>query len=206
MTSEAFPHPPWIQLMSRRPPRPSRRTARIDELERLVALGQTARGRGGPYSEPPFGGGRGRKRRGDVRLALLLLLQEEPRNGYQLMQEIEERSDGRWRPSPGSVYPTLQQLEDQGLIRPIERDGTKLFELTDAGRAHLADLGTHAAPWDSEDDPESTDDMKRELKKLVTAASLVMRAGEESQIARSAKVLADARRKVYRVLSEDADD
>ena len=96
-----------------------RREAKMDELERLVALRHMAGGGphgGGPFDRP-FGGGRGRKRRGDVRTALLLLLAEEPRNGYQLMQTIEERSDGRWRPSPGSVYPTLAQLEDEGLIR-----------------------------------------------------------------------------------------
>ena len=73
---------------------------------------------GGPgWGGGPFGGGRGRRRRGDVRTAMLMLLAEEPRNGYQLMQTIEERSGGRWRPSPGSVYPTLAQLEDEGLIR-----------------------------------------------------------------------------------------
>ncbi len=76
---------------------------------------------------------------GRVRAGLLLLLAEEPRNGYQLMQAIEERSGGRWRPSPGSVYPTLAQLEDEGLIRATERDAAKLFELTDAGRDHLAE-------------------------------------------------------------------
>ena len=110
----------------------------IDDLERLAALRHM---RGGPFGGPPFGGpfggGRGRRRRGDVRAAVLILLAEEPRNGYQLMQTIEERSDGRWRPSPGSVYPTLAQLEDEGLIRGIERDGTKLFELTDAGREQV---------------------------------------------------------------------
>ena len=88
----------------------------------------------------PFGGfgpgrgprGRGRKaRRGDIRTAALLLLNEEPRNGYQIMQEVEERSDGVWRPSPGSVYPALQQLEDEGLIRSEELEGRKLFALTD---------------------------------------------------------------------------
>src|SRR2546423_12154323 len=84
-----------------------------------------------------FGGGRGRRRRGDVRAALLLLLAREPRNGYQLMQAIEELSGGRWRPSPGSIYPTLAQLEDQGLIRALERDDVKLYEITDAGREHL---------------------------------------------------------------------
>ena len=79
--------------------------------------------------------GRGRKaRRGDIRTAALLLLAEEPRNGYQIMQEVEERSGGVWSPSPGSVYPALAQLEDEGLIRSEEIDGRKLFALTDAGR------------------------------------------------------------------------
>ena len=90
-----------------------------DDLERMASLRRYAAAPfgGGPMSGRPFGGGRGRKRRGDVRIALLMLLAEEPRNGYQLMQAIEERSGGRWRPSPGSVYPTLAQLEDEGLIR-----------------------------------------------------------------------------------------
>ena len=99
-----------------------------EELEELIAL---RRMRGGPFGGPgPFGHGprgrgrgRGRRRRGDVRLALLRLLAEEPRNGYQLMQTIEERSDGAWRPSPGSVYPTMAQLEDEGLIRSSEFEG-----------------------------------------------------------------------------------
>ncbi len=82
--------------------------------------------------------GRGRKaRRGDIRTAALLLLAEEPRNGYQIMQEVEERSEGVWRPSPGSVYPALAQLEDEGLIRSEEIDGRKLFAITDAGTAVL---------------------------------------------------------------------
>ena len=87
----------------------------------------------------PFGrGGRGKRaRRGDVRAAILLLLDEEPRNGYQLMQEIEERSEGVWRPSPGSVYPALQQLEDEGLVRSDETDGRRAFQLTDAGRTYV---------------------------------------------------------------------
>src|SRR4051812_14258198 len=82
-----------------------------------------------------------RARRGDVRTALLTLLAEEPRNGYQLMQEIEQRSEGAWRPSPGSVYPALQQLEDEGLIVTAERDGGRVYELTDTGRAHVAERG-----------------------------------------------------------------
>ena len=90
-----------------------------------------ALGAGGPPFGPgygPFGGGRGRRRRGDVRAGLLILLAEEPRNGYQLMQAIEERSGGRWRPSPGAVYPSLAQLEDEGLIQAIEAGDADLAE------------------------------------------------------------------------------
>src|ERR1700684_1140800 len=112
----------------------------------------------GGFEGFPFGGpgggrfGRGRKaRRGDIRTAALLLLAEEPRNGYQIMQEVQERSDGVWRPSPGSVYPALQQLEDEGLIRSSEGHGGtgKVFELTDAGKAHVQSRAADAqAPWE----------------------------------------------------------
>src|SRR5215210_6404897 len=106
---------------------------------------------GGPGFGPPFGPGFGRgprARRGDVRAALLVLLAEEPRNGYGLMQEIEQRSEGVWRPSPGSVYPALQLLEDEGLVRAEERDGSRVFTLTDTGREYVEsnDLG---APWEA---------------------------------------------------------
>ena len=133
-----------------------------EDLEDLIAL---RRMRGGPWGSGPFGGGpfgggpfggrhprgsgRGRARRGDVRLALLRLLAEEPRNGYQLMQTIEERSGGRWRPSPGSVYPTLSQLEDEGLVRSTESEGARHFEITDAGREHLETRADEPAPWDA---------------------------------------------------------
>src|SRR6476659_7019069 len=89
--------------------------------------GPRGRGRGRGFGRGP------RARRGDVRAALLVLLSEGPRNGYTLMQEIEDRTDGVWRPSPGSVYPTLAQLEDEGLVRTQETDGRKEFKITDAG-------------------------------------------------------------------------
>src|SRR6266446_675789 len=103
-----------------------------------------------PFADPRRHRGP-RAKRGDVRAAALVLLAEEPRNGYQIIQEIESRSGGVWRPSPGSVYPALQQLEDEGLIRAVEADpGRKAFELTEEGRAyverHADDL---AAPWDA---------------------------------------------------------
>src|SRR5580692_464544 len=110
-------------------------------------------GGGGPGFGPGGGGPRwrgGRKaRRGDIRTAALLLLAEEPRNGYQIMQEVQERSEGAWSPSPGSVYPALQQLEDEGLIRSEEVDGRKLFRLTDEGLAKVKERDPEQpAPWE----------------------------------------------------------
>src|ERR1700759_2935893 len=94
--------------------------------------------------------GRGRKaRRGDIRTAALLLLAEEPRNGYQIMQEVQERSEGAWAPSPGSTYPALSQLEDEGLIRSEEVDGRKLYVLTEDGRKAVDERPAEApAPWE----------------------------------------------------------
>jgi DNA-binding PadR family transcriptional regulator len=190
---------------------------KIEHLERLAALrhlGENAPfgggpmwGRGGPFGGGPFGGGRGRKRRGDVRTALLLLLAEEARNGYQLMQTIEERSGGRWRPSPGSVYPALAQLEDEGLIRATERDGTKLFEITDAGREQVASAHEQAAPWEMEEDPafEALAELRSLVHQIGMAAGQVVHAGNEEQIARARDTLSETRRRLYRILAEDDD-
>src|SRR3954454_23791642 len=121
--------------------------------------------RGGPHGRPrhhrhhgpppfgPWGGGPGfgrrrRMRRGDVRAALLVLLAEEPRNGYGLMQEIEERSEGEWRPSPGSVYPALALLEDEGLVRAEPEASARPFTLPDEGRAHVEEHRDELGePW-----------------------------------------------------------
>jgi DNA-binding PadR family transcriptional regulator len=199
----------WMR-MSRGGGRGSRRHAKMDDLERLVALRHLVGGGhhgGGPFDRP-YGGGRGRKRRGDVQTALLLLLAEEPRNGYQLMQTIEERSDGRWRPSPGSVYPTLSQLEDRGLIRATEIEGQKVFELTDAGRAAVAERDDAPAPW--EGGAEFDEDANRKLRELIgglaAAAMQVQRAGDEQQIERARELLIEARRGLYRILAEDTDE
>jgi DNA-binding PadR family transcriptional regulator len=185
-----------------------RRRPRQDDLERMAALRHAMGGRhggGGPGFDPPFGGGRGRRRRGDVRVALLLLLAEEPRNGYQLMQTIEERSGGRWRPSPGSVYPTLAQLEDEGLIRSTDREGTKLFEITDAGRDHVAGRDEELAPWESEEEPETVADLKSEMRQLHTTTAFVLHAGDPAQIQQAAQLLAETRRALFRLLAEESD-
>ncbi len=205
-TQHLPPHLGWLFAKGRDRPR----HMRPDDLERLAALRHVRGGPpfgGGPMFGHPFGGGRGRKRRGDVRVALLMLLAEEPRNGYQLMQAIEERSGGRWRPSPGSVYPTLAQLEDEGLIRAAEHDGTKLFELTDAGRTHLEERPDAAAPWEAGDDPDAHTfiEVRALLIQVGKAAWEVAQVGDERQIAQACDTLAEARRALYRILAEEGD-
>jgi DNA-binding PadR family transcriptional regulator len=167
----------------------------------------------GPWMGPLFGGmpggpGFGRRRRasrGDVRTAALLLLAEEPRNGYQIMQELEERSEGLWRPSPGSVYPALQQLEDEGLIRSDEADGRRLYHLTDAGRAYVDERPEdEPAPWETFTDTLSGQHAETGalMRDVGMAFAQVMHAGSEAQVAEAGKVLADTRRALYRILAE----
>jgi DNA-binding PadR family transcriptional regulator len=136
------------------------------------------------------------------------LLAEEPRNGYQLMQAIEERSEGRWRPSPGSVYPRLAQLEDEGLIRSVETEGVRRFEITDAGRAHLDSRADEPAPW--EPAAEDAENPLTELAPLVIqigkATFQVASVGDHAQRDRARALLADTRRGLYRILAEDADE
>jgi DNA-binding PadR family transcriptional regulator len=162
-------------------------------------------GFGGPGG--PHRGGRGRRaRRGDIRAAALLLLAEEPRNGYGLMQEIEERSGGVWRPSPGSVYPALAQLEDEGLVRSVEHDGRKLFELTDEGRAHVDEhrerFGT---PWETvaEGVPAELHELRLAAQALAVAAMQVAQTGSKAQLDEAKRILEDARRGLYRLLAGD---
>ncbi len=200
--------PPHLGRLMAKGPGRGRDMSR-DELKRMAVLRHYAGTPfgGGPMSGNPFGGGRGRKRRGDVRVALMMLLAEEPRNGYQLMQAIEERSGGRWRPSPGSVYPTLAQLEDEGLIRAAEQDGTKLFELTDAGRSQLEERADTAAPWDAADDPGAHTfiEVRALLMQVGKAAWEVAQVGDERQVAQASDVLSEARRALYRILAEEGD-
>jgi DNA-binding PadR family transcriptional regulator len=172
----------------------------------------------GPGGGPPWGVGqvefgpgphffrhRRRMRRGDVRAALLVLLAEEPRNGYGLMQEIERRSEGAWRPSPGSVYPALQQLEDEGLVRADESEGRKLFHLTDAGREAAAATAGEAAPWDTASDSVDSDawQLFGVARQVGMAIFQIAQAGTAEQIAAAREVLTNARRSLYGILAED---
>jgi DNA-binding PadR family transcriptional regulator len=156
-------------------------------------------GRGGPHR-------RGRRSRGDVRAALLLLLDEEPRNGYALMQEVEQRSSGAWRPSSGSVYPALAQLEDEGLIAPAEGQQGKAFALTDAGREYVAEhRGRLGVPWEeaTEGMPEGLRELRRAGGQLGMASMQVAQTGDPQLIAGARQILEDARKALYRLLAGD---
>jgi DNA-binding PadR family transcriptional regulator len=156
------------------------------------------------------GRGHHRARRGDVRAAILDLLADgQPRNGYQLIQEIAERTNGVWRPSAGSVYPALQQLEDEGLISPEGEGRRRLYALTDDGRgyvqAHTEEL---RASWGAA--AGRTDDAAIELgvlfRQVALAAMEVRRAGTPSQVAAAKRVLTEARKALYLILANDVDD
>ena len=175
--------------------------------------GRRGRGYGGPQFAGwwPGDGGRqrSRPRRGDVRLAVLMLLTERSMHGYQIITELTERSEGNWRPSPGSVYPTLQQLEDEGLVSAAERDGRRTFELTEAGRTAIAELTKgRRAPWEdmAEESDDGTTTLRRRAMQVAAAIMQVVTGGSEDQVARAEKVLADTQRALYRILSEDAQE
>jgi len=163
--------------------------------------GPAGRGLGGPFR------GRGRMaRRGDVRTAILVLLAERPMHGYQVIGELEARSEGRWRPSAGSVYPTLQQLEDEGLVGSEEIDGRRVFSLTEAGRAETARRGdTAGAPWEAVgtagDDPGF--DLRRLVFQLGAAAMQVAEVGSSRSLDEARDILTDARRRLYRLLADE---
>ena len=172
------------------------------------------RGRGGPWGFPGggFGGlppwveGRSKARRGDVRAALLALIAEEPRNGYQLIQEIAERSDGEWRPSPGAVYPALQQLTDEGLIEAEEHDGRRTFRLSETGRTYVNEHPDEVhAPWEA-----MTSDVRDDVRELFgtaartgSAVMQIVHTGSEEQVAQAKQILSETRRKLYQLLAED---
>lgn len=151
--------------------------------------------------------------RGDVRVAILALLAEQPMHGYQIIQQIEERSGGAWKPSPGSVYPTLQLLTDEGVVDVEEEGGRKTYSLTEAGRAEAADK---PAPWRAgeEDDARSTGGtsartdgpgfgaLSKSGANLAQAAMQVGRTGTPAQVQQAIEILDDARRRLYAILAE----
>lgn len=161
-------------------------------------------GPGMGYGPGPGYFGRQKAGRGDVRLAILHLLEEKPMHGYQIMQELEERTGGMWRPSPGAIYPTLQQLEDEGLVHADEQAGKKVYTLTDDGRAQVQERGS-TPPWERFEYKVDNDLVNlRDVGFQVGAAVMqVSRAGSRSQVAKTREILEEARRQIYQVLAED---
>jgi DNA-binding PadR family transcriptional regulator len=150
-----------------------------------------------------------RARRGNVRAAILSLLAEQPRNGYQIMRELAERSQGAWRPSPGSVYPSLQQLEDEGLVKEESSGvvpGGRVFALTDAGRAYVAKHRDElAAAWESAapgDAEGAVIAAATQIRHIAGAAMQIAHGGSAAQIAEAHRILVEARRGLYGVLAE----
>lgn len=151
----------------------------------------------------PFFPGRPKVSRGDVRAAILHLLAEEPMHGYQIMSELSSRTDGIWQPSPGSIYPTLNQLEDEDLVRAEERDGKKVYHLTDEGRTRV-EAADEEAPWERFASPYSKGLMAlRDAGfQLGAAVMQVARAGTDDQAAEAREVLEEARRRIYEILAD----
>jgi DNA-binding PadR family transcriptional regulator len=161
----------------------------------------------GPWRGMGFGPGRrSRAKRGDVRAAALLLLSEEPRNGYQLMEEIERRSGGAWRPSPGSIYPALAQLEDEGLVRAEETAGRRAYRLTPEGEEYVEEnRDALGSPWDEagEGVPDELVDLRTLIAHVGMATLQVGQSGDERQIDEARKVLSEARKALYRILADE---
>jgi DNA-binding PadR family transcriptional regulator len=158
------------------------------------------RGFGGPPFGPPFWGpGGGRRRRGDVRAAILALLKERPMHGYEMIQELEARTSGAWRPSAGSIYPTLQLLEDEGLVVGHESDGRRRYELTHAGREEAERF--ERPPWEAMGESDAAGAGLRDAGFQLGAAVMhAARTASPEQVAEVRDVLVDARRRIYAIL------
>ena len=150
-----------------------------------------------------FGRGRpGRPgvRRGEIRPLILSTLQSRPMHGYEVIQELETRSGGRWRPSAGSVYPTLQQLTDEGLVTSEEVDGRRTYTLTDSGRKAAEAAAPSRPTWD---DPSAEADVRQVAMELVHAAMQVQSVGSPSARRDATNLLTETRRRLYRILADD---
>jgi DNA-binding PadR family transcriptional regulator len=164
----------------------------------------------GRYRKRKFGHGKKKRvRHGDARAAVLVLLDEQPMHGYQIIQEIEERTSGFWKPSPGSVYPVLQQLEDEGLVLIEQTDGRRVVNLTEVGRSYVEDNRTKLeGVWNAVINPvDKTMIDARNLfslsKQIFIATQQVAQVGTDRQFTEAKKVLTDTRRRLYLILAED---
>jgi DNA-binding PadR family transcriptional regulator len=138
-----------------------------------------------------------------VRSAILALLDDRPMHGYEMIQELEERTGGRWKPSAGSIYPTLQLLEDEGLVTPEEVEGRKVFSLTDAGKEAAPERNEGGRPWEQGDEDSPRFAVRQELFRTVGAAKTVSRGDDDELMTKAAEILKDTRRKLYGLLAEE---
>jgi DNA-binding PadR family transcriptional regulator len=162
----------------------------------------------GQFEQRVGSGGGTRMGKGDVRTAVLALLAEKPMHGYQIIQQIEERSGGSWKPSPGSVYPTLQLLADEGLIKAEEAGGRKTYSLTPEGQEVADAAAEKSAPWVGSSSREGSHSGRASaLPKagidLAQAVAQVGRSGSPEQVKEAIAVLDDARRKIFSILAQD---
>ncbi len=162
--------------------------------------GPQARARGGPF---------GRARRGDVRSAVLVLLAERPMHGYEIITELVQRTDGMWKPSPGSIYPTLQLLEDEGLVVATEEGGAgkRRFTLTADGQAAAAELAKGPAPWErvGAGAPVGARELRHAMGRFMPAVGQVFMSGDPRQLEAALGVLEDARRRLYAILAGEGE-
>ena len=160
----------------------------------------------GPWGRGPWGPPRGRRRdRGDVRAAILLLLAERPRHGYEIITELTDRSEGRWQPSPGSIYPMLKRLSRDGLVTATPEDGKAVFSLTEDGRTLVTSEGASwGEPWLRPEDVVSAqgDELWSEFRQLAMAATQVSQLDDAGQIEAATAIVAEARKKIYGLLAQ----
>ena len=143
-----------------------------------------------------------RARRGDVRSAILTLLGEKPMHGYEMIQELEERTGGRWRPSAGWIYPTLQLLSDEGLVKAEEVDGKRVFSLTDAGSKQVAERSDAKPAWDQDEQDSDRHKLRAEAFRLRSALIQIGQTGDEKQVESALEILTETRKRLYGLLAE----
>lgn len=172
------------------------------------------RGHGFPGDMPGFGGpwfgpgpgrghGGGRARKGDVRSVILVLLADGPSNGYGLIKAIAEKTSGMWRPSPGSVYPTLQQLVDEGLVEAAGGGKRTEYSLSDAGREYAAEHEPELAGWDTVQRPsDATRTLFESVGRLMGVLGQYRHAASDEQRALAATKVDELRRALYLILAE----
>jgi DNA-binding PadR family transcriptional regulator len=147
----------------------------------------------------------GSVRRGDIRTALFSFLLEREGHGYEAMQYLEGKTNGTWRPSAGSIYPALQQLEDEGLVRSEEQDGRRVYQLTATGRKEAKTrIAARGLPWDHMvEEPPEIADMRKAVAELQSAATEVLKLGGAEKVALAIDTVRDARKRIYGLLAED---